>query len=76
MSLFLFATSMLMLIGYMKGLGMSDIWWGNAEAEAAAGSRGAYLWQQYRGEVIVHAIFTVLFVLSIAAAMRERRRAR
>lgn len=74
MSLFLFAASALMLIGYMKGLGMSDIWWGNAEAEAAAGGRGAYLWQQYRGEIIVHAIFTALFVISIAAGIRERRR--
>jgi hypothetical protein len=73
-NLFLFATCCLTIIGYMKGLGMSDIWWGNAEAEAAAGGRDAYLWKEYRSEVIVHAIFTTLFVLSILAAAKERRR--
>jgi hypothetical protein len=74
MSLFLFATCVLTGIGYMKGLGMADIWWGNPEAEAAAGGHGAYLLQQYRSELIVHAIFTTLFVISVWWAVRERHR--
>jgi hypothetical protein len=78
MSLFLFAACVLMGIGYQMGLGWSDIWWGNpeAEAEAAAGGRGASLWEKFRGEIIVHSIFTALFVISVCAAVRERRRGR
>jgi hypothetical protein len=73
MSLFIFATCMLMGIGYMMGLGRSEIWWLHPEEDAAAGGRAAYLWQMFRGEVIVHSIFTALFVLSILAAVREWR---
>jgi hypothetical protein len=74
--LFLFATCAVMAIGYMKGLGMSDLWWPNLEAEAAAGSRAMYLWRKFRSEAIVHLIFTALFALSLWAGVRERRRAR
>ncbi|MFO1092334.1 MAG: hypothetical protein U0992_03340 [Planctomycetaceae bacterium] len=74
MTLFLFATCVLMGIGYQMGLGWSDIWWGNPEAEVAAGGRGAYLLQKFRSELIVHAIFTTLFVISIVAGIHERRR--
>lgn len=74
MSLFLFAVCILMAIGYQMGLGMSDIWWPDLEAEAAAGGRGAYLLQKFRGELIVHAIFTTLFVISVVAGIFERRR--
>jgi len=76
MSLFLFATTVLTVIGYMKGLGMSDIWWGNPTAEAAAGGRGAYLLQQYRSELIVHAIFTAQFLIAAWWGVRELRRER
>lgn len=74
MSVFLFATAILMGIGYMKGLGMSDIVWGNPEGEAAAGGRGAYLWAKYQSEIIVHVIFTTLFAISVWWGVRERRR--
>ena len=74
MSLFLFATCVLMGIGYMMGLGESAIWWSDPTAVAAAGGRGAYLWQTFRSEIIVHTIFTMLFLLSLAAGVIERRR--
>ena len=74
MSLFLFATCVLMAIGYQMGLGMSGIWWPNPDDVAAAGSRGAYLLQKFRSELIVHAIFTTLFVISVVAGVVERRR--
>lgn len=76
MDLFLFAACLLMLIGYMKGLGMSDIWIANPEAKAAAGGRAAFLWGKFRGEAVVHLIFTALFVLSLCAAVMERLRSR
>jgi hypothetical protein len=76
MSLFLFAVTVLTGIGYMKGLGMADIWWGNPEAEVTAGGRGAYLLQQYRSELIVHAIFTVQVIISVWWGLRELRRER
>jgi hypothetical protein len=76
MSLFLFAATVLTVIGYMKGLGMADIWWGNPEAEAAAGGHGAYLFQKYRSELIVHAIFTVEFLIAAWWGVRELRRER
>lgn len=72
--LFLFATCAVMGIGYMKGLGVSDLWRANPEAEAVAGGRAAYLWQRYRSEAVVHLIFTALFALSFWAGIRERRR--
>jgi hypothetical protein len=74
MDLFLFTVCFLMGIGYLMGLGWADIWWGNLEAETAAGGRAAYLWQKLRGEIIVHSIFTTLFAISLWAAVRERRR--
>lgn len=73
MSLFLFAVCVLMGVGYMMGLAHADIWYGNAEAEAAAGGRTAFLWQQYRGEVVVHTIFTTLFLISVCFGLIERR---
>jgi ABC-type thiamin/hydroxymethylpyrimidine transport system permease subunit len=72
MDLFLFAASLLMAIGYMMGLAESEIWWRDAEAESAAGGRAAYLWQAFRGELVVHAIFTALFAISLWAGWRER----
>lgn len=71
-SLFLFAVCMLMGIGYLMGLGMSDIWWPNPESIAAAGGQWSFLWQTFRGEIVVHAIFVALFVLSLSACLRER----
>ena len=61
--LFLFATCMLMGIGYLKGLGVSELWAANPAAEG----RAAYLWGKFRGEAIVHLIFTALFALSLSA---------
>jgi len=74
MDIFLFAICSLMGIGYMMGLAWSDIWWPNLDTEAAVGGRPAFLWKKFRGEVVVHLIFTTLFMVSISAAMRERRR--
>lgn len=74
MSLFLFATCVLMGIGYQMGLGRSEIWWPNPDDVAAAGGLGDYLLQKFRSEIVVHAIFTTLFVISIAAEVIERRR--
>ncbi len=71
-SLFLFALSVLMGIGYLMGLAWSDIWWPNLEAEAAAGGRAAYLWKSLRGEIVVHGIFTTLFLISLWAGLRAR----
>jgi hypothetical protein len=76
MSLFLFAATVLTVIGYMKGLGMSDIWWGNPESAATAGGHGAYLFQKYRSELIVHAIFTVEFLVAVWWGVRELQRER
>lgn len=73
MSLFLFSVCVLMGVGYMMGLGHADIWFGNVAAEQEAGGRAAFLWQQYRGEVIVHSIFTTLFAISVWFGLRERR---
>ncbi len=69
--LFLFAVSGLMVIGYMTGLARTEIWWSDAEAALAAGGRAAYLWQAFRSEIVVHAIFTALFAISLWAAWRE-----
>ena len=74
MSLFLFATCVLMGIGYMMGLGLSEIWWSDPAAVAAAGGRAGYLWQTFRSEIVVHTIFTTLFLISLAAGVIERRR--
>ncbi len=75
MDLYMFALCAFMGIGYLKGLGVADIWLGNSEAQASAGSYSKYLWQTYRGEILVHLIFTLLFVLSMWAGLRERGRA-
>jgi hypothetical protein len=72
-SLFLFATCVLMGIGYMMGLGMSAIWWPDSETVAAAGGRWLFLWQTFRSEIVVHMIFTTLFVLSLNAGFHEQR---
>ncbi len=71
-SLFLFAACILMGIGYLMGLGMSDIWWPNPELIAPAGGRWSFLWQEFRSEIIVHAIFATLFVLSLSACLWEQ----
>ena len=72
-TLFLFAASVLMGIGYMMGLALSDLWWPDLAAVDAAGGRGAFLWAHYRSEIVVHLIFTTLLVISLVAAWRERR---
>jgi len=74
MSLFLFATCVLMGIGYMMGLARWEIWRPDVEAEAVAGGRGPFLWQEFRSEIVVHFIFTTLFLLSLWAGVKERRR--
>ncbi len=71
--LFLFAICVFMGIGYMMGLGRSDIWWPNPESVALAGGRWSFLWQTFPSELIVHAIFTTLFVLSLYACFQEPR---
>jgi hypothetical protein len=68
--LWLFATCVLMGIGYLKGLGMSDLWASSPFAEG----RAAYLWGKFRSEVVVHLIFTALLALSLWAGVRERRK--
>ena len=73
MHLFLFAICVLMGVGYMMGLAHADIWHPAPEAVTAAGGQTAYLWQQYRGEVIVHFIFTALFTSSVCVALHELR---
>ena len=65
-TLFLFATSILMGIGYMMGLASEDLWWPTAGDEAAAGGTAAYLWINFRSEIVVHLIFTTLFTISLA----------
>jgi hypothetical protein len=72
-SLLLFAACVLMGIGYLMGLGMSDIWWPDSQAIEHAGGRWPFLWQKFRSEIIVHAIFTTLFVFSLRACLQERR---
>ncbi len=74
MSLFLFAVCVLMGVGYMMGLAHADLWIAQPEAEAEFGGRAGYLWHEYRGEVIVHSIFTSLFIVSVWYAVRERSR--
>ncbi len=70
MSLFLFACSMLMCIGYMMGLAVADLWWPPTDALTNAGSLPMFVWNSFRGEIVVHAIFTTLFVISIAGAWK------
>ena len=70
-TLFLFALCVLMGIGYLMGLSMSGIWWPNQEAIGSAGGRTALLWQTFRSEIVVHVIFTTLFVLSLCFGLRE-----
>jgi len=72
MDLFLFATCVLMAIGYMMGLGLSEIWWPTVHAGAGE-SQFAFVWRKYRSEIVVHAIFTTLGLISVWAALRERR---
>ena len=74
MDLFLFATCFLMGIGYANGLAFADIWWSHPQVEEAAGGRAAHLWQRFRGEVVVHSIFSTLFVISLWAGLKERQR--
>lgn len=72
MDLFLFATCVLMAIGYMMGLGLSEIWWPTIHADVGE-SQFAFVWRRYRSEIVVHAIFTTLGLIGIWAALRERR---
>lgn len=73
MNLFLFAVCFLMAIGYMMGLARTEIWQPDSQAAAAAGGHAAFLWQHFGAEIIVHIIFTTLFLVSVWAAARERR---
>lgn len=75
MNLFLFAVCFLMAIGYMMGLARTEIWQPDPQAVAAAGGHAAFLWQHFRAEIIVHIIFTTLFILSVWAAVDEQRKA-
>jgi len=68
-----FTTCMLMGIGYLMGLALADLWWPHPERVAAAGSRLAYLWQSYRSEFVVHAIFTTLLAISLVGIVRADR---
>ena len=74
LSLYLFALCILMLFGWMMGVAHANLWTSDPETAAAAGGRGAWLWQQYRSEVIVHGIFGTLFLVSAGAAFVELRR--
>jgi hypothetical protein len=69
MALFLFATCVLMAIGYLMGLAIAELWQSDPQ-HVIAGSRAAWLWQRHRSEVVVHAIFTILTLLSIWAACK------
>jgi hypothetical protein len=62
--LYVFALVMLMTIGYMMGLADAEIWWGDGPA-------GGY-WHRFRGEIVVHAIFTAQFLICLSLAWRER----
>ena len=73
MDLFLFATCVLMAVGYMMGLAHAEIWWPQAAAIDAAGGYAAYYWNEFASEIIVHGIFTTLFAISVWAGLRERR---
>jgi hypothetical protein len=75
MDLFLFATCVLMTIGYMMGLGMAELWQTNPRAEADSGGRLAWLWHSYRSEIVVHTIFTTLTLICVWAALRARKTA-
>jgi len=70
--LFLFASCTLMGIGYMMGLGRVEIWWPVRESMDAAGGQWQYLWQQFRSEIVVHSIFTTLFILSLSGSLLGR----
>jgi Na+/H+ antiporter NhaA len=69
MALFLFATCMLMAIGYLMALAVAELWQSEPQ-HLIEGSRAAWLWQRHRGEVVVHAIFTTLTGLSIWSACK------
>lgn len=75
-SLAVFTTSILMGIGYLTGLSLAELWTSQAEQVVAAGGLPAYLWRQHRSELVVHAIFTTLFVISVAGMLRSGRSAR
>ncbi len=68
-----FTTCVLMGIGYLMGLALADLWWPAPERVAAAGGRLAYLWQSHRSELVVHAIFTALLVISLVGFLRAGR---
>ncbi len=72
MDLFLFAVVFLMVISSMTALARADLWWPDAGA-AATGDRAATLWREYRSEIVVHAIFLTLALLSVLAALRARK---
>ena len=38
------------------------------------GGSAAFLWQKFDSEIVVHIIFTVLFAITLWAAVRERNR--
>lgn len=73
MDLFLFAICVLMTIGYMTGLAMAELWQSSLQAETDSGGRVAWLWQNYRSEIVVHTIFTTLTLISVWAALRARK---
>jgi hypothetical protein len=66
-----FATCVLMGIGYLMGLSSADLWWPQPEQVAAAGGHLAYVWQVHRSEILVHAIFTTLFIVSLAGIVQR-----
>jgi hypothetical protein len=66
----LFTICALMGFGYLMGLSTSDLWWPQTDGVTAAGGRAAYLWQQHRSEILVHAIFTTLFIVSVAGILQ------
>jgi hypothetical protein len=64
MRAFVFALVMFMSISYLMELAQAELWWGEAPALG--------YWQRYRGAVVVHAIFTVEFLIALWLAWRER----
>lgn len=72
MALFLFATGVLMTISYMMGLALADLWQFDPQQPAGTETGPAWLWNNHRSEIVVHAIFTTLVLISVWAALRAR----
>ncbi|MBJ43618.1 MAG: hypothetical protein CMJ80_10165 [Planctomycetaceae bacterium] len=76
MKLFVVSMICLMGMGYLMGVAHSDLWWPTDRQIAPLENGSSYVWQRYRSEVVVHGIFTSMFVISIGFAISEMRASR